>query len=309
MSTLKQTVLRLAYIPEHFSTPLFFAELEKYYASKNLEIKFTPVPEGTGRLIKLLNDNEVDVAIGLTEGFVADIAKGNETYKLTGTYVQSPLCWAISTGYNRTDITKPEDLAGKRIGVSRIGSGSYIMSFVLGHQLKLNAPFFSDYPTCSNFKNLRESVNHTYEDKDKFSDAFMWEHFTSKKYYDNKEIKRIGEIYTPWPSWVIAVRGNVLEDNYQDVKNLSECIKQGIKHFQENPSKASSYIAENLDYSESDAKEWMKTVKFNQELGSVPIDWQSVVSNTSDVLKTAGVLEDSDDVIQKRLEKGVLKQL
>lgn len=303
------TVLKVAYIPEHFSTPLFFAKQENYYASKNLEIEFTPVPEGTGRLIALLNSNEVDIAIGLTEGFVADIAKGNETYKVAGTYVQSPLCWAISTGYNREDITKPEDLAGKKIGVSRIGSGSYIMSFVLGLQLKFPSPFFSDHPTCSNFKNLRESVSHTYEDESKFSDAFMWEHFTSKKYYDNKDIKKIGEIYTPWPSWVIAVRENVLKNNYEDIKNFTACINEGVKHFLENPDKATSYISTNLDYSEEDAKAWLKTVKFNESLGESEIDWESVVNNTSKVLKTAGVLSDSDQLIQDRLEKGVIKKL
>lgn len=303
------TVLRIAYIPEHFSTPLFFAEQEKYYASNNLEVKFVPVPEGTGRLIALLNNNEVDIAIGLTEGFVSDIAKGNETYKVAGTYVQSPLCWAISTGYNRSEITKPEDLAGKKIGVSRIGSGSYIMSFVLGLQLKFQLPFFADHPVCSNFKNLRESVNHTYEDETKHSDAFMWEHFTSKKYYDNKEIKKIGEIYTPWPSWVITVRTDFLNENYDAIKGFVDSVNKGIQHFQENPDKATAYIAANLDYSEDDAKAWLKTVKFNESLGQSEIDWESVVNNTSQVLKTAGVLTDSDQVIQQRLENGVIRKL
>ena len=39
----------------------------------------------------------------------------------------------------------------------------------------------------------------------------MWEHFTSKRYYDNGGIKRVGEIYTPWSSWKI-VASTKLED-------------------------------------------------------------------------------------------------
>ncbi|CUM67479.1 uncharacterized protein PRCAT00005176001 [Priceomyces carsonii] len=300
--------IRVAYIPEHFSTPLFLAEKQEYYKSKGLEIEFIPVLEGTGRLIKLLNDNEVDIAIGLTEGFIADIAKGNEAYKVVGSYVTSPLCWAISTGYNRDKINKPEDLAGDRIGVSRIGSGSYIMSFVLGLQLKLPEPYFSDFPVLSNFKNLRDSVNRKLSD-DLNSDAFMWEYFTSKKYYDNKEIKKIGEIYTPWPSWVIAAKREILDLNIAEVKSFLESIRKGMKFFLENKDASVSHIATNLDYTEEDAQEWLKTVKFNESVGETEIDWKSVVENTADVLKKAGVLTDDDNTIQKRLEKGVVKVL
>ena len=39
--------------------------------------------------------------------------------------------WAISTGADRPDITSVDSLKGGRIGVSRIGSGSYVMGFVL----------------------------------------------------------------------------------------------------------------------------------------------------------------------------------
>ena len=71
--------LRVAYIPEHFLPPLFFAEQNGYYAEHGLEIEFVQVLEGTGTLIKLLNDNQVDIALGLTEGSVADFGNGNDT--------------------------------------------------------------------------------------------------------------------------------------------------------------------------------------------------------------------------------------
>lgn len=72
-----------------------------------------------------LKDNSIDVAIGLTEGFVADLGKTNakgekSAYKLVGTYVDSPLCWAVSVGA-KSGIKSIEELKGKRVGVSRIG--------------------------------------------------------------------------------------------------------------------------------------------------------------------------------------------
>ncbi|KAG2731177.1 hypothetical protein G9P44_005593 [Scheffersomyces stipitis] len=304
------TKLRVAYIPEHFSTPLMFAEKHGFYEKRGLEIEFVEVIEGSGRLIKLLNSNEVDIAIGLTEAFVADIAKGNDAYKLIDTYVKSPLLWAISTGSKRDELTEAQQLDGKAIGVSRIGSGSYVMSFVLAHSLKF-AHEFSSFPILSNFQNLRDSVNLKFgnESELKNSDAFMWEYFTSKKYYDNGEIKQIGEIYTPWPSWVINATKNVYTSNKKAVSDFLAAVNEGIAYFNGHVDEAIDHIGTNLDYSKEDAQEWSKTVQFNDKLGEAGLDWESVVSKTSAILKLAGVLSDSDEVIAQRLEGGVVRQL
>ena len=77
-------------------------------------------------MVQSLKNNEIDVGIGLTEGWVAGLGKvmtEGQTrlpYKIIGTYVQTPLRWAISTGIKR-ELTGVDDLNGKRIGVSRIG--------------------------------------------------------------------------------------------------------------------------------------------------------------------------------------------
>jgi len=105
---------------EHFSTPLHFAK--KHF---RLEADLQPFPTGTGAMTAALKDNNIDVAIGLTEGFVADLgktiaAKESPVYKLVGTYVDSPLCWAISVGAE-SEINDVSGLKGKKVGVSRIG--------------------------------------------------------------------------------------------------------------------------------------------------------------------------------------------
>lgn len=299
------TKLTVAYIPEHFSTPLFFAREQGYYAEKDLDIEFFPVVEGSGRLIKLLNEGTVDIAVGLTEAFVADIAKGNQSYGVVATYVESPLCWAISTGKDRDELTQASDLTGKKIGVSRIGSGSYVMSFVLGLQQQFPVPYFSDFPVLHNFQNLRDSVNLKYKDEDGKkidADAFMWEHFTSKKYYDSGEIKRIGEIYTPWPSWVVTVNKNVLDSKKNDIQGFLNSVNKGISYFLANSDAAVEHILTHLNYTADDAREWLKTVKFNEQIGKKEIDWECVVEKTASVLKTAGVLTDSDADIDSRLK-------
>ena len=77
-------------------------------------------------MVTSLQLNEIDVAIGLTEGWVAGLGKAQAEgkdvgYKMMGTYVETPLCWAISTGADREDVTGVEGLKGKTMGVSRIG--------------------------------------------------------------------------------------------------------------------------------------------------------------------------------------------
>jgi hypothetical protein len=39
-----------------------------------------------------LQDRSIDLAIALTEGLVAGISKGQDWYKIVGTYVDAPLC-------------------------------------------------------------------------------------------------------------------------------------------------------------------------------------------------------------------------
>ncbi|KAL6704404.1 hypothetical protein ACN47E_008256 [Coniothyrium glycines] len=290
--------LRIGFVPEHFSTPLEFAK--KHYG---LDSKLLPYPSGTGHMVTALQSGDIDVGVGLTEGWIAALgkaqaAKEDAGFRVVGTYVETPLCWAISTGARRAELTGISDLKGKKVGVSRIGSGSYVMSFVLADQQGwLNSSSGSSpFPVevLNTFSNLREGVNNG------TADFFMWEHFTSKRYYDNGEIKRIGEIYTPWSSWKIVAANDLLHPrNWSATANASkpalkdeledalQKINRGVKHFEENQEEAVRYISTKLDYSEEDAREWLKTVRFAQDVRGVDRD---VVDKTVTILQKAGVL-------------------
>jgi len=124
-------------------------------------------------MIESLTSHEIDLAIGLTEGWVAGLAKAKSSnkpapYKIVGSYVRSPLCWAISTGTLR-DIVRVEQLKEGKIGVSRIGSGSYVMSYVLAEKMGWleggKSPF--EFVALQTFEKLRAGVN------DETVDAFM----------------------------------------------------------------------------------------------------------------------------------------
>jgi hypothetical protein len=136
------------------------------------------------------------------------------------------------------------------------------------------------------FLNLRAGVN------DKTADFFMWEYFTSKRYYSADAsphpIKQLGEIYTPWPSWHIVARDP--EDGR--LEDLFRRLDQGVEYFENHQDEAVAYIAGNLDYSEEDARAWLSTVKFAKKTKGVS---NEVVKNTIQILVKAGVLVGEED--------------
>ncbi|KAK9238720.1 hypothetical protein V1525DRAFT_400348 [Lipomyces kononenkoae] len=282
--------LKVGYVPEHFSTPLFFAQSEGYYKDVGLSPEFKPFPTGTGDMIKALKENEINLAVGLTEGWVAGLGNAKAAYKIVGTYVQSPLRWAISTGHNRQDIQSIAQLQGKRFGVSRIGSGSYVMAFVLAREQGWPGNPPVSFNVLGTFKNLRAAV------RDDEADAFMWEYFTSKKYYDNRDIKYIGSIYTPWPSWTITAANSLLDTELatKTIGKFFSAVNKGIQHFGKYPEKAVDYISTNLDYTADDAREWIKTVKFADDVSVV--DRGTIVDKTFAILHAANVIENADGV-------------
>ncbi|KAM5342365.1 hypothetical protein ACJ41O_013331 [Fusarium nematophilum] len=280
--------LRIGFVPEHFSTPLHFAQ--KHFG---LDATLIPFPSGTGHMVTAIRAGEIDVAIGLTEGWIAGLGKegveGDGGYRLVGTYVETPLCWAISTGAQRPEITSVDSLSGRKIGVSRIGSGSYVMGFVLADQQGWLTPGsaskpFSETVVLNTFENLRNAVNSGE------ADFFMWEHFTSKKFYDSGEIRRVGEIYTPWSSWKIVASTKLARDGLDArVKDLFGKLDQGIEHFNANQEEAVAYISSSLGYTEPDAREWLKTVRFPSKTEGVEAE---VVDNCVSILRKAGVLSE-----------------
>ncbi|KAI4197054.1 MAG: hypothetical protein LQ346_003087, partial [Caloplaca aetnensis] len=92
-------------------------------------------------------------------------------------------------------------------------------------------------------------------------------------------------IYTPWSSWKIVARKDLVGS--REVEEVLEKLNQGIKWFREHEEEAVRYISRELDYEEADAREWMKGVRFADDVRGVR---RSVLERTVETLKKAGVL-------------------
>ena len=261
-------------------------------------------------MITALRSNEIDFAIGLTEGWVAGLLNKDTLksirdgqmkdggYRIVGTWVENPLRWAIVTGKGREDVNSVDDLGrlnsqGKlKVGVSRMGSGSHVMASVLARERGWEMGDGMKPVVLGPFKELRDGIN------DGSADFFMWEHYTTKTYWEGAEqgekgeVKWIGEIYTPWPSWHVVVRSGIDESV---LNGLFKGFDEGMRLFEEGgvglTVKMLGSGEAGCHYGEADAKEWTGGLRFAEE-GKTKGVRKDVMENVVDILKSAGVIED-----------------
>ncbi|KIK62951.1 hypothetical protein GYMLUDRAFT_83972 [Collybiopsis luxurians FD-317 M1] len=268
--------LRIGYVREHFSSPL----LQFAKADEGRTITLVECPSGTGQLISRLTKDEIDVAIALTDPLISGIANGSQAYKLVGSFVATPLNWAVVSGKD-SKYEKISDLKDTTIGISRIGSGSQTMAYVMGFQQGWPSESMK-FQVNNDIRGLINSVN------DGTTSAFMWEWFTTKPWLDSGEVRFIGSVPTPWPSWLVAAQPSA---DAEALKEFLTTLSNYVRAFDSADSRATKnveFIKSAFGYGEEDIKAWMKTVGYPQDCLEIP---KNVIAETLSVLEKAGVVK------------------
>lgn len=242
-------------VPEHFNFPWTWAQHEKRFSQKNIDFRWKDYPKGTGDLSKALRKKELDVAVILTEGIVRDIVNGNPS-KIVQTYVESPLIWGIHVAKNSA-FQNVEDLKGMRAAISRFGSGSHLMAYVNAEKHQWNPEKDLKFEVVDDLDGALKSL------PKEESDYFMWEKFMTKPFVDNGIFRLIGETPTPWPSFVIAVRNDILESNEHLIRSLLEIINSITSEFKNYP-KIDKHIAEQFQQKPEDVQKWLSLTEWSQ---------------------------------------------
>ncbi len=268
--------VRITGVPEHFNLPWHLAIEDGYFEDRGIDLQWSDVPEGTGKMSKMLRDNETDIAITLTEGIVKSITDGNPS-KIVQTYVQSPLLWGIHVN-GKSTYNSVSDLEGKRAAISRFGSGSHLMSYVNAQEEGWNTANL-DFEIVNNLDGAIEALTNG------TADYFLWEHFTTKPIVDKGIFRRITDLPTPWPCFVIAVTNKLLEQEYI-VKHILEVINIYTSEFKIIPS-INKTLANRYEQKTEDINEWLEVTEWSQKV----IDREIM-----------------DDVQQKLLELGMIDE-
>jgi len=279
--------IRVGGVPEHFNIPWEIAQSKGLFANNNLNIEFIKIPGGTGEMISSLKANNLDVVVAVTESLIAGIAKEKDSnIRLIGTYVESPLVWAINVSPNSADTIKTlADLHGKRIGISRYGSGSHTISYVMANFYHIDPKDFT-FVIKRDFEGLRQGI------RDNEIDAFMWETFMSKPYFDSGVLRKLGEIKAPWPAFSFAATKNYIENNRHLLEKLFRVIEKATLIFIAEQKEYSKVLSERFGLTLEDAIQWFKTVTFSGN-SSLSVE---TINNIVNILINCGTLSSNIEV-------------
>lgn len=262
--------LKIGGVPEHFNLPWRLAIEEGKFKNAGIELHWSDMTGGTGQMIKGLQAGTLDIAVLLTEGITRAILKGLEA-KILAVYVQSPLCWGIHVPANNS-IRTIDDLDASIFAISREGSGSHLMSFVLA-QREGWEPNDLSFNVVGDIYGGLWALNHGE------AEAFLWEKYTTQPFVDQGKLKRIGEVYTPWPCFVIAVRDEVLAADANLLQAILPIIQARATELKNSPD-AAEVLAWRYALKKDQVEAWLRQT-----------DWAtSSAIHTNDIQNTVETL-------------------
>ncbi|MBA0883769.1 substrate-binding domain-containing protein [Flavobacterium undicola] len=246
--------IKIAGVPEHFNLPWYLSIDNKEFESQNIDLLWTDVPEGTGKMCQMLRDGETDIAVILTEGIVKDILAGNPT-KIVQVYVDSPLIWGIHVAA-KSNYKTLADIENTKIAISRLGSGSQLMAYVNANNQgwETNSLQFEIVNTIDGA--VEALTNGT-------ADYFMWERFMTKPLVDKGIFRKIADCPTPWPCFVIAVRDEISEKEPEAIQKILNIINKKTASFKSIPN-IDSILAQKYHQKTADIQEWLSLTEWSQ---------------------------------------------
>lgn len=247
-------IVNIIGVPEHFNLPWQMAIEEGAFEVRGIDLRWTNIPEGTGRMSQMLNDHETDIAIILTEGILKSIAEGNKV-KIVQNFIASPLLWGIHVAAN-SPYSKVSDLKGKKAAISRFGSGSHLMAYVNAKNQAWNTKQLQ-FEVINNLEGGAEALTSGQ------ADYFLWERFTTKPLVDRGVFRRLDDCPTPWPCFVIAATTKFAEENNDLLRHILEVINTYTIEFKSIPS-IDRTLANRYQLKLEDVSEWLSLTEWSQ---------------------------------------------
>ncbi|MEJ2114124.1 MAG: substrate-binding domain-containing protein [Flavobacteriaceae bacterium] len=249
------TTITIGGVPEHFNLAWYLTLKNGEYKKEGINLRWQDYPEGTGAMCKALRDNDIDLAVILTEGIIKDIVEGNPS-KIIQTFVQSPLIWGIHVAHDSPYKTI-EDIRGQKAAISRFGSGSHLMAYINAENNDWDLEKDLNFETVNNLNGAVDGLISGY------ADYFLWEKFTTKPLVDSHIFRCIGNCPTPWPCFVIAATEKALNDYNKEIKTILNIINNTTIEFKNIPS-IDSTIANRYEQQLEDVQEWLSLTEWSK---------------------------------------------
>ncbi len=244
--------LRIGGVPEHFNLP-WMRLLEREAANAaGIEASWEDYPGGSGAMRDALAGGRLDLAMLLTEGAVAAIAAG-APFRILSCYTESPLLWGVHVPA-ASEFTSPAELEGARIAISRFGSGSHLMAYVLAEQRGWR-------PDALRFVAVGDLEGAVRAFEQGQADVFLWEKFMTKPLVDAGRFRRVAEFSAPWPAFVCCASERALQASRPALLELVEAALESARRLGEDP-RAAAAIAARYHLREADAAAWLEITRW-----------------------------------------------
>lgn len=248
----KQIQLRVGGVPEHFNLPWRLATESRAFESIGVDVRWSEIKAGTGEMTRALRENELDLALVLTEGAVADVVQHNRN-RIAKVWVNSPLTWGIHVAANNP-ISRAREIQGQPIAISRYGSGSHLIPIV-DAALRGWPTQSMQFVIVNNLEGARAALAN-----DRAS-VFFWEKFMTQPLVDAQEFKRVGQRAVPWPAFVVSGRRRLLEEQGPQIRAVLDIAAKFAQNLKRRKS-AASLISETYGIKHSNAKRWLASVRW-----------------------------------------------
>lgn len=246
--------IKIVGVPEHFNLPWHMAIEEGAFTERGIDLQWTDIPEGTGRMCDMLQNGDADLAIILTEGLVKSISEGNPS-RIIQEYIGSPLLWGIHVA-QESHFKTISALKNTKAAISRLGSGSHLMAYVNAKNQGWDTSAL-DFEVVDNLTNAIEALTTG------SADYFMWERFTTKPLVDQSIFRRLGDCPTPWPCFVIAAPLKTIEKNAGTLAHILEIINTYTSEIRHIPS-IDRTLANRYGQQLEDIQQWLSLTRWSQ---------------------------------------------
>lgn len=265
--------IRVGGVPEHFNLPWHLCMEEGDFRYEGIDLEWKDYPDGTGAMNKALRNNEIDVAIILTEGIIKDISAGNPS-RIIQSYIETPLIWGIHVDSNSA-YQNLEDLQNSTAAISREGSGSQLMAYVNAASLGWDI----DQLKFEIVGDIDGAVKALEDDRAQY---FMWEKYTTKPLVDKGIFRRIGECPTPWSCFVVAAREEFIDENEHDLAKMLGVVNAKSASFKEIPG-IEKNLSSRYGIQIEDIVTWLNITAWSQH--QLPAEELSKVQETLEELQ------------------------
>ncbi len=144
------------------------------------------------------------------------------------------------------------------------------------------------FVVCGSFAGLRDAV-HAGE-----ADFFLWENFTTRPWHNSKELNRVGDISTPWPSFVVATNSHAIDAGEIDpetiLNGLFPALESAATTFKRDRVASLGRVVSGFGLKSQEAEEWFDGVTYASPIKSISAN---TLTRTVDLLKLTGCISKS----------------